>query len=77
MTDVSPELQDEFGEGSEDLPRMTLLDHLDELRKRLFASVAAVFVAFMACWYFCLSSPQRSFKDCSMGASLRMLAMER
>ena len=52
MTDVSPELQDEFGEGSEDLPRMTLLDHLDELRKRLFASVAAVFVAFMACWYF-------------------------
>jgi sec-independent protein translocase protein TatC len=49
---VTPELADEFDGESEDLPRMTLLDHLDELRKRLFASVAAVFIAFIACWYF-------------------------
>ncbi len=51
MIDANPELPDEFEEGMEDLPRMTLLDHLDELRKRLFASVLAVFIAFMGCWY--------------------------
>lgn len=39
-------------EGGEDLPRMSLLDHLDELRRRLTYSVAAVFVAFLGCWYF-------------------------
>ncbi|MGD8440616.1 MAG: twin-arginine translocase subunit TatC [Holophagae bacterium] len=48
MTDERP---DEVDEESEDLPRMTLLDHLDELRRRLFASVIAVFVAFLGCWY--------------------------
>ncbi len=46
------ELPDEIDEESNDLPRMTLLDHLDELRKRLFASVIAIFVAFIGCWYF-------------------------
>jgi len=49
---VIAELPDELDEESEDLPRMTLLDHLDELRRRLFASVVAVFIAFVACWYF-------------------------
>jgi sec-independent protein translocase protein TatC len=34
------------------LPRMTLLEHLDELRRRLFASVLAILVAFVGCWYF-------------------------
>jgi sec-independent protein translocase protein TatC len=52
VTDTNPELPDELEEGTEELPRMTLLDHLDELRKRLFASVLAIFIAFMACWYF-------------------------
>lgn len=52
MTDVNPELPNGMDEGSEELPRMTLLDHLDELRKRLFASVIAIFVAFIGCWYF-------------------------
>ena len=52
MTDASAELPDELEEESEELPRMTLLDHLDELRKRLFASVVAIFIAFMGCWYF-------------------------
>ena len=37
---------------SGDLARMTLLEHLDELRKRLAVSVAAVFIGFLACWYF-------------------------
>ncbi|TFG38168.1 MAG: twin-arginine translocase subunit TatC, partial [Candidatus Aminicenantes bacterium] len=49
---MTPELADELDGEAEELPRMTLLDHLDELRKRLFASVAAIFIAFIACWYF-------------------------
>jgi sec-independent protein translocase protein TatC len=36
----------------EELPRMTLLDHLDELRRRLSWSAVAIFVAFLGCWYF-------------------------
>jgi sec-independent protein translocase protein TatC len=52
VTEGTPELPDDLDEESEELPRMTLLDHLDELRKRLFASVIAVFVAFLGCWYF-------------------------
>jgi len=30
---------------------MTLLDHLDELRRRILHSVVALFVAFLGCWY--------------------------
>jgi sec-independent protein translocase protein TatC len=36
----------------EDLPRMTLLDHLDELRRRILYSVIALLVTFLASWYF-------------------------
>ncbi len=39
-------------EPGEELPKMTLLEHLDELRRRLAVSLAAVLVAFLACWYF-------------------------
>jgi sec-independent protein translocase protein TatC len=39
-------------EPSEELPKMTLLEHLDELRRRLAVSLAAVLVAFLVCWYF-------------------------
>lgn len=46
MTDPSEE------ETGRNLPRMSLLEHLDELRRRLLISAIAVFVAFMACWYF-------------------------
>ena len=35
-----------------DLPKMSFLDHLEELRKRLIVSIIAVFVAFIACWRF-------------------------
>jgi sec-independent protein translocase protein TatC len=52
VTSAAPELRDDPDETAEDLPRMTLLDHLDELRRRLFASVIAVLIAFIACWYF-------------------------
>jgi sec-independent protein translocase protein TatC len=36
--------------GSEELPRMGLLEHLEELRKRIVVSLAAVFVAFLGCF---------------------------
>jgi len=41
------------GRGAEeDLPKMTLLEHLDELRRRLGVALLAVFIGFLACWYF-------------------------
>jgi sec-independent protein translocase protein TatC len=35
-----------------ELPKMTFLDHLEELRKRLMISFVAVAVGFLACWAF-------------------------
>ncbi len=36
----------------DDLPRMPLLSHLEELRKRILAALLTVAVAFAPCWYF-------------------------
>ena len=36
----------------DDLPKMTFLDHLEELRKRLVVSLIAITVGFFACWAF-------------------------
>jgi len=38
-------------EEEEQLPRMTLLDHLDELRRRLLYSAVTILVAFLGCWF--------------------------
>ena len=35
-----------------DLPKMSFLDHLEELRKRLLISFIAAAVGFLACWAF-------------------------
>src|SRR5262249_10549895 len=35
----------------EELPRMTFLEHLEDLRKRLFVSALAVAVGFLLCWW--------------------------
>lgn len=35
-----------------ELPKMSFLDHLEELRKRLLVSFIAVAVGFLACWAF-------------------------
>jgi sec-independent protein translocase protein TatC len=37
---------------NEELPRMSLLEHLEELRNRLLRSLLAVGVAFFVCWAF-------------------------
>ncbi|MGQ9752149.1 MAG: twin-arginine translocase subunit TatC [Thermoanaerobaculaceae bacterium] len=34
----------------EELPRMTLLEHLEELRKRLLVSLVALLMGFLLCW---------------------------
>ncbi len=53
MTSVEPDVVDRDDEASDDeLPRMTLLDHLDELRRRILYSIIALFVGFLASWYF-------------------------
>ncbi len=36
----------------EELPRMSLLEHLEELRTRIIRSFLAVTIAFFACWAF-------------------------
>ena len=46
------ETRQRFAENGDELPRMTLLEHLDELRKRLLWSVVAVFAGFLLCWYW-------------------------
>ena len=53
MSSPEPELSGDIDkELEEGLPRMTLLDHLDELRRRILYSVIAIFVAFLGSWYF-------------------------
>jgi sec-independent protein translocase protein TatC len=55
VTPVVDELPEEGDELGDELPRMTLLEHLDELRRRILNSVITLLVAFLVCWYF---SPQ-------------------
>jgi sec-independent protein translocase protein TatC len=35
----------------QNLPKMSFLEHLEELRKRLLYSVMAIFVGFLLCWW--------------------------
>jgi len=39
-------------EPERELHKMSFLEHLEELRKRLIVSIIAIFVAFLACWNF-------------------------
>ncbi|MEA2238579.1 MAG: sec-independent protein translocase protein TatC [Thermoanaerobaculia bacterium] len=55
MSDTAPSTA-ALGEGSDapetDLPKMSFLDHLEELRKRLIVAIIAIGVTFLACWNF-------------------------
>ena len=53
MTATARQVPNSGSEHSEeDLARMSLLEHLEELRHRLLVSIAAICIAFVACWYF-------------------------
>ena len=45
-------LKKETDRGEDGIVRMSFLEHLDELRKRLMRSIAFVFLAFILCWSF-------------------------
>jgi len=42
----------EEGPSEDELPKMSLVEHLEELRRRILISVIAVFIAFLGSWYF-------------------------
>src|SRR5512136_347439 len=46
------EIWQRSGGAGEDLKRMTLLEHLEELRKRIGWSLVAILVGFLLCWYW-------------------------
>ncbi len=54
MTDSLGEVDSGFDstEAEHQLPKMTFLEHLEELRKRLIVSIVALGVAFLVCWNF-------------------------
>ncbi|MBV9495730.1 MAG: twin-arginine translocase subunit TatC [Acidobacteria bacterium] len=56
MDVTNDRLDDQFhdveGDAEHQLPKMSFLDHLEELRKRLLISFIAIFVAFLVCWNY-------------------------
>ncbi|HEX9942636.1 MAG TPA: twin-arginine translocase subunit TatC [Thermoanaerobaculia bacterium] len=52
MTPTGPERQRLPAPRPEELPRMSLLEHLEEFRKRIFRALIALFIAFIPCWIY-------------------------
>jgi sec-independent protein translocase protein TatC len=46
------EVSQRSGNSSEELTRMTILEHLEELRKRIMWSIVAIIAGFLLCWYW-------------------------
>jgi sec-independent protein translocase protein TatC len=49
---TSAEAAGQAGQHDAELPRMTFLEHLDELRRRLIFCTITLLVAFLVCWNF-------------------------
>ncbi len=45
-------LEQETEETTEERTKMTLWEHLEELRRRLIISIAVIFVGFIVCWFY-------------------------
>ncbi|MGH9801559.1 MAG: twin-arginine translocase subunit TatC, partial [Blastocatellia bacterium] len=54
--------------------QMSFLDHLDELRRRLVNSVAAIFIAFILCWL--VSDRIFNFLSIPINAQIRKMRIE-
>src|SRR6266566_3564790 len=50
--DTAPPLDEAPEVPDAELPKMSFLDHLEELRKRLIVIIIAIGVGFLACWNF-------------------------
>ena len=49
MPEIAAELPSEK-RSKEAMPAMSFLDHLEELRRRIFYSILAVVIGFFVCW---------------------------
>lgn len=54
--------------------QMSFLDHLDELRRRLIHSVAAIFIAFIVCWL--VSDKIFNFLSIPINAQIRKMRIQ-
>jgi sec-independent protein translocase protein TatC len=52
MSEITAELPSADDAAPDSMPAMSFLEHLEELRKRLFYSIIAVLVGFGACWTY-------------------------
>jgi sec-independent protein translocase protein TatC len=51
MPEMTADLSSQ-GDGKEQMPAMGFLEHLEELRRRIFYALGAVVVGFFACWAY-------------------------
>jgi sec-independent protein translocase protein TatC len=52
MPEMAAELPSSGGQTNDQMPAMSFLEHLEELRRRIIYSLIAVGVGFFACWAF-------------------------
>src|SRR5262249_38725417 len=52
MPEMAAELPSAGGQTNDEMPAMSFLEHLEELRRRIIYSLIAVAVGFFACWAY-------------------------